>query len=225
MKLHAHSSTYINRGHHLFAGTTVPARTSGYFWQMAKRFMSSQVSLVALCVSSLLTMHAGAATATREQTFSLPAGSSITLGVPEDWRASIHKPTHPETRRITFGPGKGARFSLSVVASTGKSASGAKGTDDAQKRVESFAHSLRLFAKEEPKVVELDATIGKGFYFVAIDNAPKQGEYELLSKGRIATLGLVLAFTALAHDQETIDQAVNMLKGARYRPRDAAPKS
>jgi len=179
------------------------------------------------CLFALIMFSAPALQAAENATvrhrLALPAGGSLELEAPAGWRKHQEKASGSGSRRIEFASPRRSQFSVSIVASSPKSAAGSQ-LDNAglRRRVEYDAQGLRLFAKGEVTVLELDARAGPGFYFVAVDKAPGPGGYELLARGRLAVNDTLVSFTLLAHAQSTIQDALAMLKGATYQPGKAA---
>jgi len=72
--------------------------------------------------------------------------------------------------------------------------------------------------EEEFLFHEIKGTDGSGYYFMATDRAPKEGEFKYMTQGTLCVGELQLAFTILTNEgqDDVIALAVSMLRGSVY---------
>lgn len=66
------------------------------------------------------------------------------------------------------------------------------------------------------KIIYLEGSSGKGYYFSATDKAPEKGGYKFLTQGILLVDELAVTFTILTNDdkKDTENAALTMLKSA-----------
>jgi hypothetical protein len=176
------------------------------------------------CVLAVLSLPASvsAAGAGVEKRYALSERGFFKLTVPAGWTDRIEQKSQAAPPLITFGPGQGKPFIVSVTPMWQTGAGKPElSKEELRKRVEYEAEGIRMFAVEKDiKLKEFAGASGPGFYFFATDQAPKPGEYKFMTRGELKVGDLSVAFTILTNvgQDEVVRAALEMLKGAAHLP-------
>jgi hypothetical protein len=185
----------------------------------------SSISLRVLLLAAAAVSAPAAAFAASPQTFELPDHGTLSLAVPEEWKAELRQPPNRLPPTITLSPRRGAPFQVLATAVWPIGATAGR-VDDATIRSEVAAAARDA----EPQSVERSLAVkelvglnGRGFYFFATDKAPNPGEYKYLTQGILRIGHIGLAFTILTNDGQdgALQAALEMLRTASHEPGNA----
>jgi len=158
-----------------------------------------------------------------DKRYALSERGFFKLTVPAGWTDRIEQNPQTAPPLISFGPGRGKPFIVTVTPMWQTGAGKPAPTkEELRKRVEYAADGIQMFAVEKDiKVNEFAGASGPGFYFFATDQDPKPGEYKFMTQGMLKVGDLSVAFTILTNEGQDgiIRSALDMLKGAVHLPR------
>jgi len=162
---------------------------------------------------------AAAAEKTDDRRYPLPDHGVFQMKVPASWKDEVQQPDDnrlPPT--IAFRPASGDLF-LILISPIWKAKKDAPLlTDgDLQKMVQRAADGTQPNVAEKTlKLIEIQGSAGRGYYFSATDKAPEEGDYKYLTQGALLVGELTVTFNILTKDgQKEVDSAaLTMLKGA-----------
>jgi hypothetical protein len=159
-----------------------------------------------------------AAEQTNDRRYTLPGHGVFQMKAPTPWKDEVTQPTNDLPPKITLRPAKGDQFIISIIPFWKESEDAPSITDAAARRmVERAADKAQPNAVEKNlKIVELQGSAGRGYYFSATDKAPEPGDYKFLTQGILLVGELAVTFTVLTKDgQKEVDSAaLAMLKSA-----------
>lgn len=162
---------------------------------------------------------AAAAEKTDDRRYPLPDHGVFQMKVPASWKDEVQQPDDnrlPPT--IAFRPASGEQFLILISPIWKVKKDAPLLTDgDLQKMVQRAADGAQPNAAEKTlKIIELQGSSGRGYYFSATDKAPKEGDYKFLTQGALLVGELTVTFTILTKDgREAVDSAaLTMLKSA-----------
>jgi hypothetical protein len=156
----------------------------------------------------------------RAESFPIPKHGEVQLAVPEGWIGRISQPPGEYPPTINIKPKTGEPFEILITAIW------RLGTDNTiyesalREQTEAAASKAQSQATEKKLVLkEISGTNGRGYYFVATDQAPKPGEYKYLTQGMLKIGNVALAFTILTNDgqADVVSSALEVLSTAQRR--------
>jgi hypothetical protein len=162
-----------------------------------------------------------AAEQTRERRYPLADHGVFQMKVPTSWKDEVVEPTDSRLPpRIVLRPASGDLFQISIIPFW-KESEGAPSLSDtmARQMVQRAVDVAQPNAAEKPlKIVDLQGSSGRGYYFSATDKAPQPGSYKFLTQGILPVGELAVAFTILSNDakKDVESTALTMLKTATH---------
>ena len=152
--------------------------------------------------------------------YSLPAGATLALEVPDNWKDEVRQPEGTLPPTIEFRPAKGPPFKV-LLTPVWPRTEGDKPQDLATVRkllgLAAAAASAQSVEKELP-LQELEGKTCRGFYFSATDRAPKEGEFKFMTQGMTRGDEVVVSFTILTNQGQegVVAAALEMVNSATY---------
>jgi len=147
-----------------------------------------------------------------------PLYGELHFTVPESWKSSHEKSFERQTETIIFTPKSGNSFQLMIDPLAGRKIP-PQDQVTIEEQVERSGKRLLSNAKEKQlKILELKGNYSSGYYYTLTDRAPKPGEWEYITKGRIGAGAYLLNFTIFTHslDVKEINEALGMLGSVRF---------
>lgn len=155
------------------------------------------------------------------RSYPLQKHGTFQLKVPAAWKDSVTQPPNGLPPTITLSPKSGAPFQVMVTPMWPARPDVKVPTPDELKAsVKRAADGAAPQAVEATiEVKELKGPANTGYYFAAIDRAPKPGEFKILNQGMIGVGDLRVAFTILTNDGQdaVVKDALSMLSAAARR--------
>jgi hypothetical protein len=155
---------------------------------------------------------------TNDRRYPLPDHGFFQMKVPTSWKDELRQPRDRLPPTIVLQPASGDRFQVLItpIWLAGKDVPLPSG-EAIRQQVQRAAESAKSQAVEETlKVMELQGSSGRGYYFSATDKAPKPGEYKFMTQGIMRVGELIATFTIHTNDsqKEVVNDALTMLKSA-----------
>jgi len=174
--------------------------------------------LVVLLVS--FAFIAAAAEKTSERHYTLPDHGVLQMKVPASWKEEVKQQADKMPPTITLTPASGDQFKISIVPFW-KESKDAPDINDylVHRMVQRAADANQPNAVEKTlKLIYLEGSSGRGYYFSATNKAPEKGEYKFLTQGALLVDELAVTFTILTNDAQGVvsGAAIAMLKTAIY---------
>jgi hypothetical protein len=174
------------------------------------------------CVVILLLVFgviAIAAEQTNDRRYTLPDHGVFQMKVPASWKDEVRQPDDNRlSPTISFRPASGDQFLILISPIWKVKKDTPLLTDgDLQKMVQRAADDAQPNAAEKTlKIIEIQGSAGRGYYFSATDKAPEEGDYKFLTQGALLVGELTVTFTILTNDdkRDVESAALTMLKGA-----------
>jgi len=160
-----------------------------------------------------------AAEQAKERRYTLPDHGILQMKVPASWKEEVVEPTDNRLPpRIVLKPASGDLFQIMITPFW-------RPSEDAPKLSDTMARQMvqRAVEKAQPnaaekslKIIELQGSSGRGYYFSATDKAPEPGSFKFLTQGILPVGELAVAFTILTNDakKDVESEALTMLKSA-----------
>lgn len=149
-----------------------------------------------------------------------PGYGQLNFRVPADWKSKFEKSPEKRTETITFSPRSGNSFMLMIDPLVQKEQKiDFQNQEIMRKQVEQLGNSFLPHAREtQLNIREAKGRYSTFYYFSLTDKAPKPGEWECLTQGRIGVGIYLLHFTVLTHslDAKEIQEAVQVLTSVEY---------
>jgi hypothetical protein len=182
---------------------------------MKKICSAFQWIMILLLVFAVVAM---AAEQTKERRYPLPGHGVFQMKVPVSWKDEVRQPPNNLPPTITLRPASGDQFQI-LITPFWKTREDAPSLSDkdARQMVQRAADNAQPNAVEKTlKIIELQGSSGRGYYFSATDKAPEPGSYKFLTQGILAVGELAVTFTILTKDGQgdVAGAALTMLKGA-----------
>jgi hypothetical protein len=175
------------------------------------------------CVVILLlgfAVIAAAAEQTKDRRYPLSGHGVFKMKVPASWKEEVKQQSDKLPPTITFQPASGAQF-LIVINPFWRESEDAPELNDyvVHRMVQRAADANQPNAVEKTlKLIYLEGSSGRGYYFSATDKAPEKGGYKFLTQGALLVDELAVTFTILTNDgQKDVESAaLDMVKGATH---------
>ena len=166
------------------------------------------------------TAIAAAAEQTKNRNYTLPGHGALQMKVPASWKEEVKQQSDKLPPTITFQPASGDQF-LIVINPFWRESEEAPAINDyvVHRMVQRAADANQPNAVEKTlKLIYLEGSSGRGYYFSATDKAPKEGDYKFLTQGALLVDELAVTFTILTNDgQKDVESAaLDMVKGATH---------
>lgn len=164
-----------------------------------------------------LWLNVSLAAETRSQALSLPSHGVLNLVVPATWISKIEHPTEGFSPTITFSEAHGPTFSVLVTPFWQASSDEPLPEGEIlRKTVQQTANHFQQSAANNIVLHDLAGPGNAGFYFLAVDPAPKPDEWKNMMQGLFRAGDLMLAVTVLINDgqEEITQQALLMVQNA-----------
>lgn len=149
--------------------------------------------------------------------YDLPEHGSILMKVPSEWKSEIGQPPGALPPTIRFSAAADPQFRV-MITPIWQAKADKPLPDGAAVRelVQKSADQVQSQASNKIEIKELKGGPGAGYYFLAIDPAPKPGEWKYMTQGVLRVGDLMVTFTILTNDgqEAVIKSALEMLKGA-----------
>jgi hypothetical protein len=178
---------------------------------------------VLLCVMILLlglAFIASGAEKTSDRRYTLPGHGALQMKVPASWKEEVKQQSDNLPPTITLRPASGDQFQIIITPFWKESEDAPELNDYATRRmVQRAADKAQEIAVEKTlKIINLEGSSGKGYYFSATDKAPEKGGYKFLTQGILLVDELAVTFSILTNDEkkEVESAALEMLKTAVY---------
>jgi hypothetical protein len=161
---------------------------------------------------------AAAAEKTSDRRYNLPDHGVFQMKVPASWKDEVKQPPNDLPPTIALRPASGDQF-LILILPIWKTKEDAPllSEGDMQKMVQRAADNAQPNAVEKTlKIIELQGSSGRGYYFSATDKAPEPGSYKFLTQGILKVGELAVTFTILTNnDKKDVESAaLTMIKSA-----------
>src|SRR5690349_13322078 len=133
---------------------------------------------IRFCIAILLLVAAtGASAQMAERRYTLPDHGRLVLLAPAAWKESIQQPTNRLPPTITFVAAAGKLFQVMLTPLWPPAGQAPMTPEQLRALTEKTASDLKSQASEpELRIVEFQGKSGPGFYFSAIDKAPRPDE-------------------------------------------------
>jgi hypothetical protein len=203
-----------------YSGHTV---RDGYWVDMHLSKIQSQEGDEALMSGFVKTVSfrqksATAKTSRSERRYPLGDYGSFRIDIPLSWRDELRQPSNRTSPVISLSPKSGNLFQIFITPICGAKKEMLK--DEAIKLlVQKSAERVKPQAVEKTlRLVGLQGSSSRGYYFFTTDKAPKPGEYKYMTQGVLAVGDLIVTFTILTSNnhEEVAKEALTLLKRARH---------
>jgi hypothetical protein len=159
-----------------------------------------------------------ARTSRSERRYPLGDYGSFRIDIPLSWRDELRQPSNRTSPVISLSPKSGNLFQIFITPICGAKREMLK--DEAIKLlVQKSAERVKPQAVEKTlRLVGLQGSSSRGYYFFTTDKAPKPGEYKYMTQGVLAVGDLIVTFTILTSNnhEEVAKEALTLLKRARH---------
>jgi hypothetical protein len=159
-----------------------------------------------------------ARTSRSERRYPLGDYGSFRIDIPLSWRDELRQPSNRTSPVISLSPKSGNLFQIFITPICGAKKEMLK--DEAIKLlVQKSAERVKPQAVEKTlRLVGLQGSSSRGYYFFTTDKAPKPGEYKYMTQGVLAVGDLIVTFTILTSNnhEEVAKEALTLLKRARH---------
>lgn len=161
---------------------------------------------------------AAAGEQTKDRRYTLPGHGVFKMKVPASWKEEVKQQSDKLPPTITFQPASGAQFLIGITPFW-KESEDAPDINDymVHRMVQRAADKAQEIAVEKTlKLIFLEGSSGRGYYFSATDKAPEKGGYKFLTQGILLVDELAVTFSILTNDEkkEVESAALEMLKTA-----------
>ena len=167
-----------------------------------------------------LAFLAAAAEQTKDRRYTLPGHGVLQMKVPVSWKEEVKQQSDNLPPTITLTPAIGDQFKIFITPFWKESVDAPDINDYIVHRmVERAANANQPNAVEKTlKLIYLEGSSGRGYYFSATDKAPEKGGYKFLTQGALLVDELAVTFTILTNDgQKDVESAaLEMIKGASH---------
>ncbi len=161
---------------------------------------------------------AAAAEKASERRYTLPNHGVLQMKVPASWKEEVKQQSDNLPPTIALTPASGDQFKIFITPFW-------KESEDAPDINDYMVHRMvqRAADTNQPNAVEktlklifLEGSSGRGYYFSATDKAPEKGGYKFLTQGILLVDELTVTFAILTNDakKEVESAALEMLKSA-----------
>ena len=153
--------------------------------------------------------------------YTLPDHGQLVLPAPTAWKESIQQPINRLPPTITFVSAPGKLFQVMLTPLWPPAGQAPMTLEQLRALAEKTASDVKSQATEpELRILEFQGKSGPGFYFSAIDKAPRPDEFKFLTQGILRVGELAVTFTILTNDgqEAVVQQALEMLRGAAHTP-------
>lgn len=161
---------------------------------------------------------AAAAEKTSDHRYTLPNHGVLQMKVPASWKEEVKQQSDNLPPTIALTPASGDQFKIFITPFW-------KESEDAPDINDYMVHRMvqRAADTNQPNAVEktlklifLEGSSGRGYYFSATDKAPEKGGYKFLTQGILLVDELTVTFAILTNDakKEVESAALEMLKSA-----------
>jgi hypothetical protein len=161
---------------------------------------------------------AAAAEKTSDRRYTLPDHGVFLMKVPASWKDDVQQPPDKQPPTIAFTPASGNLFLILILPVWKEKKDAPSLTDETtRQKVQDAADANQPIAAEKKlKIIELQGSAGRGYYFSATDKAPEPGNPKFLTQGILLVGELAVAFSILTNDdtREVESAALTMLKSA-----------
>jgi hypothetical protein len=169
-----------------------------------------------------VSFHQKSATAAKasknERRYPLGNYGSFRVDIPWSWKDELQQASNRTSPTICLSPKAGPPFQIFITPIWGAKRELLE--DEAIKAlVEKSAERVKPQAVEKTlRLVGLQGTSSKGYYFFTTDKAPKPGEYKYMTQGVVAVGELIVTFTILTNTnhEEVAKEALTLLREARH---------
>ena len=201
----------------------------GYWIDMHLSKVASQKGDEALLSGFVKTVSFQQKSAVQKSTASTKAGKNerrypvadhgfFQVNIPPAWRDELQQLSTEIPSTIVLSPASGNAFQVLITPIPGAKKEALK--DEAiRETVQKSADRAKAQSVEKViKLVELQGTSGRGYYFFCTDKAPKPDEWKYLTQGVLVVGELIVAFTILTNDNQDgiAKEALTILKEARH---------
>jgi len=161
---------------------------------------------------------AAAAEKTSDRRYTLPNHGVLQMKVPASWKEEVKQQSDNLPPTIALTPASGDQFKI-FISPFWKESEDAPDINDymVHRMVQRAADTNQPNAVEKTlKLIFLEGSSGRGYYFSATDKAPEKGGYKFLTQGILLVDELTVTFTILTNDakKEVESAALEMLKSA-----------
>ena len=181
--------------------------------------ISASYKIIATCLILCLSVYSFANDKSR-RVYTLPDHGTIELQVPTHWSDEARQPPNRLPPTIIFRPKGEKSFEVLLTIIWPASDDTSVFSSEKVERIvrQSAQKAERQAVESENMVKELKGASGVGYYFFATDRSPGPDEYKYMTQGMIRVGNLGVAFTILAHrnDSAATDEVLDMLRGARH---------
>jgi hypothetical protein len=163
---------------------------------------------------------AAAGEQTKDRRYTLSGHGTLQMKVPVSWKEEVKQQSDKLPPTITLTPASGDQFKI-FITPFWKESEDAPDINDyiVHRMVERAADANQPNAVEKNlKIIYLEGSAGRGYYFSATDKAPEKGGYKFLTQGALLVDELVVSFAILTNDgQKDVESAaLDMVKGATH---------
>jgi hypothetical protein len=153
-----------------------------------------------------------------ERRYPLGDYGSFRIDIPLSWKDELQQPSNRTSPVISLSPRSGNPFQIFITPVCGAKKEMLK--DEAIKLlVQKSAERVKPQAVEKTlRLVGLQGSSSRGYYFFTTDKAPKPGEHKYMTQGVLAVGDLIVTFTILTsnHHEEVAKEALTLLREARH---------
>jgi hypothetical protein len=153
-----------------------------------------------------------------ERRYPLGDYGSFRIDIPLSWKDELQQPSNRTSPVISRSPRSGNPFQIFITPVCGAKKEMLK--DEAIKLlVQKSAERVKPQAVEKTlRLVGLQGSSSRGYYFFTTDKAPKPGEHKYMTQGVLAVGDLIVTFTILTsnHHEEVAKEALTLLREARH---------
>jgi hypothetical protein len=161
---------------------------------------------------------AAAGEQTKDRRYTLPGHGALQMKVPASWKEEVKQQSDNLPPTIILRPASGDQFQI-IITPFWKESEDAPDINDyiIHRMVERAADANQPNAVEKNlKIIYLEGSSGRGYYFSATDKAPQKGGYKFLTQGALLVDELLVSFTILTNDEkkEVESAGLDMIKSA-----------
>jgi hypothetical protein len=153
-----------------------------------------------------------------ERRYPLGDNGFFRVDIPSSWKDELRQSPKRLPTTIVLRPITGNRFEILITPIWVAKKEGLE--DEAIKElVQKSAERVKPQAVEKTlRLVGLQGTSSKGYYFFVTDKAPKPEEYKYMTQGALVIGDLIVTFTILTNGnhEEVAKEALTMLREARH---------
>ena len=159
-----------------------------------------------------------AAEKTKVQALTLPGHGTINFTVPSSWISEIEQPPNGLPPTITFSQETGPTFRVLITPMwQPRNDIQLPEGNSLQKMVQQSSEEIQKNAANKVTIQRLG---NFGYYYFAVDPAPKPGEWANLTQGMARQSVLLLSFTVLTNNgqEHVVAQALRAIETAVHAP-------